>query len=199
MVKAGDVRQSPLIGHEFRFFGHRFHILESTRETDDGSLRIEYVAPPRANISEHIHHVQEERFDIVSGRLGVRVGGRELILGPGESATGPPGIPHAWWNPSDEEEVCFVAGVRPGLEVETMFETLLGLMWDGKTFGSLPRNPLQIAVLARDIGDMAYPTGLPVPVRRALFAPVVLLAFVGRLLGYRVSYPKYSNPETTNR
>lgn len=197
MIETGDERQSSLIGHEFRFFGHRFHVLESSRDTEDGSLRIEYVAPPRANISEHIHHVQEERFDIVSGRLGVRVGGRELILGPGTGAIGPPGVPHEWWNPSSKGEVCFVAGIRPGLEVETMFETLLGLMRDGKAFGSLPRNPLQIAMLARDIGDMAYPTGLPKPIRKVLFAPIAGLAFVGGLLGYKARYTEYSAPEST--
>lgn len=199
MIEQGDVRQSSLIGHEFRFFGHRFHILESAQETNDGSLRIEYIAPPRANISEHIHHAQEEQFEVISGRLGVRVGGRELILGPGQSVIGPPGVPHAWWNPSAEKEVSFVAGIRPGLDVETMFETMLGLAREGKTIGSLPRNPLQLAVLARHIGGMAYPTDLPKPIRKVLFAPVALLAFVGGLLGYRARYPEYSAPESTSK
>lgn len=197
MITAGETMKLSLIGHEFRFFGHRFHILESARETDDGSLRIEYVAPPRANISKHVHPIQEERFEVISGRLGVRVGGRESILGPGASAIGPPGVPHAWWNPSDEEEVCFVAGIRPGLDVEIMFETMLGLTREGKTLGSLPRNPLQLAVLVRDVGGMAYPTGLPKPIRKALFAPIAGLAFVGGLLGYRARYPGYSGPEST--
>lgn len=98
--------ESPLIGHEFRFFGHRFHILESSRDTGDGSLRFEYFAPPRAHVHEHVHTFQEERFEIVSGMLGVRVGGRRSILSPGQSAGGPPKVPHEWWNPS-EEEVCF--------------------------------------------------------------------------------------------
>ena len=64
-----------------------------------------------------------------------------------------------------------------------------------KTIRSIPRNPLQLAVLVRQIGAWAYPLGLPMPVRKALFAPVVLLAFVGRVLGYRVSYPEYSGPD----
>lgn len=186
--------KNPLVGHEFRFFGHKFHVLESARETDDGSLRLEYVAPPRASISKHIHPVQEEQFEVISGRLGVRVGGRDLVLRPGENAVGPPGVPHAWWNPSDEVEVCFVAGIRPGLDVEILFETILGLMRDGKTVRSLPRNPLQLAVLVREIGKWAYSPGLPMPIRKALFAPVVGLAFVGGLLGYRFRYPEYSGP-----
>lgn len=51
---------------------------------------------------------------------------------------------------------------------------------------------MQLAVLVRHVGGMAYPTGLPKPVRKVLFAPVAVLAFVGGLLGYRARYPEYS-------
>src|SRR5215210_1016737 len=180
-----------LIGHEFSFMGHRAHVLESARDTDDGALRFDYSAPPGANISEHIHRIQEESFEVVSGKLGVRVGGRELILGPGQSATGPPRVPHAWWNPSDDERVRLLTGIRPGLPVETMLETMVGLMRDGKTIGPVPRNPLQLAVLAREIGSWLVLT----PVEKALFAPLAALAFVGKLLGYRARYPEYSGPD----
>ena len=81
-----------LIGHEFHFFEDRLRILESARETDDGSLRGEYFATPRGYVPEHIHPGQEERFEVVSGTLGVRVGGRELVLNPGQSAVGPAGF-----------------------------------------------------------------------------------------------------------
>ncbi len=188
MMKAGEVTENPLLEHEFRFFGHRFHILESSRNTGDGSLRIEYSAPPHANISEHVHHFQEEQFHVVSGTLGVRVGAQELILQPGQSAVGPPKTPHAWWNPSGESEVCFRVGIRPGLGAEILFETLLGLAREGKTFGPVPRNPLQLAVLAQEIGSWVVLTR----VEKVLFTPVAILAFVGRLLGYRTCYPEYS-------
>jgi quercetin dioxygenase-like cupin family protein len=182
---------SPLIGHEFDFSGHRFHIFESSRDTEDGSLRFDYTAPPGANVPEHAHRDQEESFEVVSGKLGIRVGGRELILQPGQSATGPPRVPHAWWNSNDEQKVRFLVGIRPGLEVETMLETLLGLMREGKTIGPFPRNPLQFAVLAREIGSWVLLT----PVEKVLFAPVEALAFVGGILGYRPRYPEYSGPE----
>jgi hypothetical protein len=61
-LKPGNGIVNPLIRHEFSFFGHRFHLLESGRDTDDGSLRFGYTAPPGANISEHVHRDQEERF-----------------------------------------------------------------------------------------------------------------------------------------
>jgi quercetin dioxygenase-like cupin family protein len=191
MAKAGNSFVSPLIGHELNFSGHRFHILESARDTDDGSLRFDYTAPPGANISEHVHRDQEERFEVVSGKLGIRVGGRERILDPSQKAVGPPGIPHAWWNPGDDEEVRFLVGIRPGLDVETLLETVLGLMRDGKAIGPIPRNPLQLAVLAQEIGSWLVLTR----VEKALLAPVAALAFVGELLGYRARYPEYSGPD----
>jgi quercetin dioxygenase-like cupin family protein len=191
MVGTDRKQRGPIIGHEFRFFGDRARVLESSRDTSDGTLRLDYFAAPRARVPEHVHSYQEERFEVLSGRLGLRVGGKELILGLGQRAVGPPGIPHEWWNP-DDEEAHFVAGIRPGRDVEILLETVLGLSTDGKIVkGMIPRNPLQLAVLVREAGGMAYPTVLPAPIRKALFLPVVLLAYVGRLFGYRASYPQY--------
>ena len=191
--RQGSSARVTLVGHEFSFSGHTFRVLQSARDTDDGSLRFDYSAPPLANVSEHVHRFQEERTEIVSGTLGMRVGGQELLLSAGQKAVGPPGVPHAWWNPSEEEEVRFVSEIRPGLEVETFFETLLGLARDGKTIGPVPRNPLQIAVLVDEIASWLVLR----PVEKVLFAPVAALAFVGRLFGYRASYLKYSGPNGT--
>ena len=193
MGALGDTVSDQLVGHEFSFSGHTFRVLQSARDTEDGSLRFDYCAPPHANVSEHVHRFQEERTEVVSGTLGMRVGGQELLLTPGQKAVGPPGVPHAWWNPSKEEEVCFLSGIRPGLEVETFFETLLGLAREGKTVGVIPRNPLQLAVLANEVASWLVLR----PVEKVLFAPVAALAFVGRLLGYRASYLKYSAPKDT--
>lgn len=190
MVQTGERLQSPLSGHEFHFFGHRFHVVDSAQDTEDGALRTDYAAPPCASVSRHVHRFQEEQFKVVLGTLGVRVGGRELILSPGQSAVGPAGVPHSWWNPGDEE-VRFLVGICPGLEVEIWLETLLGLVRDGKTIGSIPGNPLQLAVLAREVGSWVY-LG---PVWRMLFAPIAILAYVGGLLGYKVRYPRYSGLE----
>jgi len=191
--RQGTSARVTLVGHEFSFSGHTLRVLESARDTDDGSLRFGYSAPPLANVSEHVHRFQEERTEVVSGTLGMRVGEQELLLTAGRKAVGPPGVPHAWWNPSGEEEVRFVSEIRPGLEVETFFETLLGLARDGKTIGPVPRNALQLAVLANQVASWLV-LGL---VEKVLFAPVAALAIVGRFFGYRASYLKYSDPKGT--
>jgi hypothetical protein len=79
--------------------------------------------------------------------------------------------------------------------VETFLETLLGLSRDGKTIGLVPRNPLQLAVLADEIASWLVLR----PVEKVFFAPVAALAFVARLFGYRASYLKYSGPNATVR
>jgi hypothetical protein len=68
----GEPIENPPIGHEFRLLGDRFRVLESARQTADGSLRTDYFAAPRANVPEHVHHPWEDCFEVLSGRLGVR-------------------------------------------------------------------------------------------------------------------------------
>lgn len=88
---------------------------------------------------------------------------------------------------------------RPALGMETFFKTAWGLLRDGKaTALGIPKNPLQLAVLAAAFTDEVYFTRPPVPVQKALLAvAAVTLAPVGRLLGYRATYPEYSGSEQT--
>jgi hypothetical protein len=75
-------------------------------------------------------------------------------------------------------------------------ETAWGLARDGKaTKAGLPKNPLQLVVFANEHKDEVFLTRPPIPVQKALFAILGLLAPVGRLLGYRATYPQYSAPE----
>jgi mannose-6-phosphate isomerase-like protein (cupin superfamily) len=192
MASRGETIENPLTGERMTF-------LETARDTNGELLRMDYVAPPRyKGPTEHVHLLQEERFEVVSGVLGVRVGGRELHLEEGQSAVGPPGVPHKWWNPG-EEEVRFVAELRPALNTEEFFETAWGLARDGKATGlGIPKNPLQLAVLAGAHQGEAYFTAFPwppIPVQKALFGVLSLLAPLARLVGYKERYPEYSGPE----
>ena len=47
--------------------------------------------PPR-----HLHHEQDEWFHVLEGDYIVAVGEEQFRLGPGDSAFGPRGVPHAW-------------------------------------------------------------------------------------------------------
>ncbi len=163
---------------------------KTAKDTGGRLLRFrQFVRAGHAPVPAHIHGGQEERFVVLSGRMGVRSGGRERILEAGEEAVVPPGVPHTFWNASPKGEVLHhVVELRPALDSERFFETVFGLQRDGKLVEGRPPNPLMMApVIVRYDNWLAGP---PVTLQRLLFPPLALL---GHLLGYRASYPRYSD------
>ena len=183
MAKAGDVIHNPVLQD-------RIVYRKTARDTDGQLLRLDLFVSPRGGNPLHVHPLQEEYFKAVSGTLGVQVGDEHRWLREGEEATIPPGIPHRWWNDSDDEEAHVLAELRPALNSETFFETGYGLARDGKTNENNVANILQQAVTLTGInkGEI-YLASPPVAVQKAMLA---VLAPVGRLLGYRDHYPRYS-------
>lgn len=70
-----------------------------------------------AVMGEHVHPTIDERFTVVSGKIGYRLDGREGIAEAGETLDLPRGIPHDWWNAGDEEARVIVQ-IRPGARFE---------------------------------------------------------------------------------
>jgi quercetin dioxygenase-like cupin family protein len=189
MAHQGETIENPLSRERMTF-------LETTEDTNGQYFRFEFVAPPGWAVSEHIHPRQEERTEMFSGALDGRVAGEEIGLLPGEVRVVPPSVVHAWRNPSDEQEARFSVTFRPALNMESGFETSWGLARDGKaTKAGVPKNPLQLAVLASEHKDEAYLTRPPIPVQKALLAILDVLAPVGRMLGYRARFPEYGGAD----
>lgn len=133
---------------------------------------------------------------VVSGTLGFRVGGRRRTLGAGQSAVGPPGIPHAWQNLGDEE-VCFLVEFRPALNTETLLVAGGKIAQDwGADKIRAPKYLLRLAVLLGEVGDPnLYLARPPMAVQKALVAAATgVLAPVGRLLGYGARHPRHGDP-----
>ena len=122
----------------------------------------------------------------------MQVGEEHRSLEEGEEAVVPPGTPHRWWNEAGEEAHVLVE-LRPALNSEIFFETVYGLARDGKSDENGVPNLLQQAVTLNGVNEgEIYLASPPIPVQKALLAA---LAPVGRLLGYRDHYPKYSAAE----
>jgi quercetin dioxygenase-like cupin family protein len=175
MAYPGDVVEAPLLGARATF-------LETTERTNGELLRVEVVLPPGFSVSEHVHPGQEERHKVVRGTLRARVGGQEKDYGEGELAVGPPGLPHAWSNPSDAEALCIVSEHRPALHMEEMLEGGFTIARDlqADKRGAL-KHLLRMAVLLDDIKDDFYMSRAPT---QALLRAFAALAPIGRLLGY---------------
>jgi quercetin dioxygenase-like cupin family protein len=179
MAKPGDVIEHPS-------FGVRMTFLQTSGETNGDLLRVEVILPPGFSMPEHVHPRQEERHEVLSGTLRARVGGQERVCKAGERVVGPPGVPHTWRNPSDHEDLRIVSEHRPVSHMEHMLETGFAIARDFEADkkGAL-KHLLRAAVLLDEIKEDFYFTGASL---RALMAVFVLLAPVGRLLGYGTGY-----------
>jgi hypothetical protein len=109
---------------------------KTARDTDGELLRLEVFAPPgAAPPPDHVH-----------GTLRTRVGGEERTLRAGERMVVPAGVGHTWWIEGEEEGRVLVE-FRPALNTETFFETMYGLVRDGKTDDDGVPPLLQMAIL----------------------------------------------------
>ena len=156
--------------------------LETSEETNGDLLRIEVLLPASFSMPEHVHPRQEEQHEVLSGTLRARVGGHERDYKAGEGVVGPPGVPHAWRNPSDSEDLRIVSEHRPVGHMEHMLEagSAIARDFEADKKGAL-KHLLRAAVLLDEIKEDFYFTGVSM---RALMAVFVALAPVGRLLGY---------------
>lgn len=183
MIRIGTEIESPQTGERL--------IFRSTAESSNGQLfQAELIAKPGSYIvRSHLHPSQEERFVVLEGLYGYRIGERTGIGHPGQTVVCPVGVSHSQWNAG--------AGVmrlyyehRPALEsAELFFETYFGLSRDGKLLPSGDMHLLQAAVLLSEVNDFIRITSPPVVMQKFLF-PV--LATIGRVRGYRARYPSYS-------
>jgi quercetin dioxygenase-like cupin family protein len=175
MAHAGDVVEAPL-------FGARATFLETTEQTNGELLRVEVVLPPGFSVSEHVHPEQEERHKVVRGTLRARIGGQQQDYGKGEVAVGPPGVRHAWSNPSDSEDLCIDSEHRPVLHMEALLEGGFTIARDLQADKRhAPKHLLRLAVLLDEARADFYMTRWPA---QALLRAFAALAPIGRLLGY---------------
>ncbi|MEE8406532.1 MAG: cupin domain-containing protein [Acidimicrobiia bacterium] len=182
MVRRGAVFDLPTQGETFE-------ILETPEETGDRYVARATFAPHARGPSAHRHPGLEERFEVVSGKMELRVGRQRRELTAGQTAVVSPGVVHDLWNPTDEPavmvgEIVFTPlGLRPEADVLEMLETAAGLARDGKINPRThaPKNLLQAAVIAYAFREgFAFP--MSIRLQRAVLRP---LAALGRFRGFQ--------------
>lgn len=132
----------------------------------------EAVVAPGAGPPMHVHHLQDEGFTVVTGRLGYQVAGREPVFaGPGEAVTFPAGQPHRFWNAGDDELRC-TAFVAPPGNVEFF---LAALFASQKANGGRRPTLLDVAFLTRRYRSEYTLVAIPAAVQRLLFPLLVAL------------------------
>lgn len=179
MFRSGD----ELYDERFR---ERYVVVAAAQETGGELVRVEDTAKPgpsRRPVSAHPD--QEERFEVLSGTLGLTVNDQEQLLGPGESFVVMPGARHRPRN-AGTGELRFVAEMRPAGRFEEFLAEITAVNNSGRD--GLAYLLTAAGVLAQ-FPDVEHPTPLPRPIERAMFA---VLAAIGRLLGLRPRLAKTS-------
>ena len=178
MIEAGQTIENSVTGERIVF-------RKTSRETNGAAVVTETFVQPNGFVAAaHVHPSQEERFEVLSGSVGFKIGRKKLVAGPGQRLTVPAGTPHRFWNAGDDV-AHFVCEVRPALQFESLLETMFALAEDGKTNRKGMPNPLRLAVIANahfDTVRLPFPPALVQRIALALGAPV------GRLAGYRPQY-----------
>ena len=178
MIRAGDVIENPVTGERIVFH-------KTSRETGGQAVVIEtFVQPDGFVAAAHVHPNQEERFEVLGGSVGFRVGREKIVGGAGTRLTVPAGTPHKFWNAGDDV-AHFVCEVRPALQFESLLETMFALAADGKTNRKGMPNLLRLAVIANahfDTVRLPFPPALLQRIGLALGSPA------GKLVGYGPTY-----------
>ena len=173
-ITPGQTLENPVTGERFTF-------THTSASTGGELLAFELgLVPGGAVPIPHVHPIQTERFEVVEGRIRFRIGLRTRVAGPGEVVEVAPGVLHAFANAGDDE-VRMRVEVRPALAMEQMLADVVAMAEAGRmTRRGLPRNVLDLAVLARRYDREAHAPLLTVGLQRLLLAPLVASARMRR-------------------
>jgi mannose-6-phosphate isomerase-like protein (cupin superfamily) len=176
MVRAGDQIENPVTGQRIVF-------RRTSEETGgvvsefDGIFRKGGFAGP-----EHVHPIQDERFEVIAGQAGFMVGGEQKTLGPKGIIDVPRGVRHTVWNQGNDD-LHIRNYFHPGTpSTERFYETFFRLGREGKVNRSGMPNLLLVAMLAPQFADHVRLASPPWWLQRATFATLRPIAL---LLGYR--------------
>ncbi len=185
MSHYGEVSENPVTGER------AICLTDPFEHPDQVLVSHLFVAPGGRVATAHLHPGLRERFHVLGGRVGFRIGAEQRELGPGESAEVPPNTIHDWWQ-LGAEEASVVVEVEPGIRFVQLVGTLFGLARDGKsTKQGLPK-PLQLAVTVNEFRDTIVISSPPPWVQRLAFG---LLAPIGRARGLQPYYQRYVDSE----
>jgi quercetin dioxygenase-like cupin family protein len=167
-IQPGDVLANPVTGERFTFI--------ETAASSNGALlafELDLREGGRAPIA-HVHPIQTERFHVLDGTVRFRVGRRSFPAERGQVVEVRPGVIHGFANPGPGPARMRV-DVTPALQMEQMLADVVTLAKAGRlTRRGLPRNPLQLARLARAYDNVAHAPHLSIRLQRLLLSPLTL-------------------------
>jgi quercetin dioxygenase-like cupin family protein len=102
MIYPGDRLENPVTGEVLVFH-------QTAEQTGGELVRVETIVQPDGFVAAgHVHPAQTERFEVLDGTVGFRLGRKTFEARLGDVAFVPSGTPHQFWNSGTRVQV------RPG-------------------------------------------------------------------------------------
>lgn len=169
MAYAGQVLDNPVTGERIVF-------RTTAADTDGAYAEIDLaLAPDGAVPGTHVHPNQEERFEVIAGKMKFRLGLRKIVAGPGEVVVVPAGAIHNFANAGDETAQVRVR-MTPALKLEEVFETTVALAEEGRVNKRGMPKLLDLALFVERFQDEARAPFPPHAVVMAVLAPFRYIA-----------------------
>src|SRR3954451_21626230 len=169
MAYAGQTITNPISGETITF-------RRTAADTSGEYLEIDLELTADGHVpGAHVHPEQEERFEVLEGRMKFRMGMKTIVAETGDVVTVPKGKVHKFKNAGDGIARARVTGT-PALKMEELFETTVALAEEGRNpHAGIPK-PLHLALFIREYGREVRAPFPPVPVVRATTAPLAAMA-----------------------
>ncbi len=184
MATKGQILENPITGDTYEF-------LETSQDTQGKRMKIKMTLKTKGMlVPHHFHVLQEETFEVLTGKLTIVLENKTKILSVGEQITLPKNMAHNHYNNSDATLV-IIQTVSPALDFEYLMENLIGLTKDGK----MPNGKagiVQELVSLKYLESKSFLANIPVFIQKIMMNVVAPIA---RLFGYRAIYKKYSGIE----
>lgn len=179
MPRTGEVIENPVSGETIVF-------VKTGADTDGKLLQLDHFIQPDGKLPQaQLHPGQEKRFRVRRGWMMLRVDGKLHVLGAGDEAVVPAGIPHLWWNCGFEELAARVE-LRPAGRYDEAISSLFALAKAGQVDEWGDPGGLQMAVLLDEYRDTLRLLEYRSRLWRAMLPA---MSSLGRLFGIRPAYP----------
>jgi quercetin dioxygenase-like cupin family protein len=169
--------------------GDSMELLETSAMNGGARVRARLTLKAGTPLPRHVHPLQDETYEVLSGRLAYRLKEGKRIAGAGETVTFRRGLSHQHYAEGPEATVAVVTLV-PGLDFDYLLEGLFGLGSEN----SYPNGPdkIQIIIWMNRLKARIHLAGVPIGLQAAIARLVTPLAY---RFGYRAVYQRFSGEE----
>lgn len=184
MPATGQITTNPLTGDTYEF-------LETSESSNGKRVVIKSTIRTKGPVvPNHFHALQDEIFEVLSGKLTVWTDGKLHTIPAGERIVLPKNKPHNHYN-NEDSEISYIHYIEPGLDFDYLIENLIALASDGKSKNG-KYGLMQELVTLKYLDSKTYLADIPLTLQKVLMHTI---APIGRILGYRAIYKKYSGIE----